>query len=40
MVRVEMVSRVAEVPSARVEVMAAVVSLPINRNSWLSLIGG
>lgn len=36
----EMVSRVAEVPSARVEVMAAVVSLPINRNSRLSLIGG
>lgn len=40
MLRAEMVSRVAEVPSARVEVMAAVVSLSINRNSRLSLIGG
>jgi len=36
----EMVSRVAEVPSARAEVMAAVASLSINRNSRLSLIGG
>jgi len=35
-----MVSRVAEVPSARAEVMAAVASLSINRNSRLSLIGG
>ena len=36
----EMVSRVAEVPSARAEVMATVASLTINRNSRLSLIGG
>jgi len=40
MLRAEMVSRVAEVPSARAEVMAAVASLSINRNSRLSLIGG
>ena len=40
MLRAEMVSRVAKVPSARAEVMAAVASLSINRNSRLSLIGG